>query len=115
MYDVEKAIIEYDTLGKVPDVLMGEYKWKNIKKERKWELTYYPHYSSQYCPWAGQEEDPCGCSKLKSEYIGCWYYYNGIDGDEETVKDHLDKCPGYVDLTNEEKYGIMEETKGENV
>ena len=40
---------------------------------------------------------------------------NGIDGDEETVKDHLDKCPGYVDLTNEEKYGIMEETKGENV
>jgi hypothetical protein len=52
MHDVEKAITDYDTLGKVPDVLMGEYKWKNNKKERKWDLTYHPHYSSQYCPWA---------------------------------------------------------------
>ena len=115
MLDVEQAIIDYDTLGKVPDVLMGEYKWKNNKKERKWDLTYYPHYSSQYCPWAGEENDPCGCSKLKSEYIGCWYYYNGIDDhDPDTVLEHLDKCPGYIDLTNEEKYAIMVETKGES-
>jgi len=42
------------------------------------------------------------------------YYYNGIDGDEETVNDHLDRCPGYMDLTNEEEYAIMEETKGES-
>ena len=114
MHDVEAAINTYKDSGVLPAVLMGEYKWKNNKKERKWDLTYYPHYSSQYCPWAGEENDPCGCSKLKSKYIGCWYYYNGIDGDEETVKDHLNKCPGYIDLTSEDKYAIMEETKGES-
>ena len=111
MLDVEQAIIDYDTLGKVPEVLMGEYKWKNSKREKKWELTYYPHYSSQYCPWAGQENDPCGCSKLTAQYVGCWYYYNGVDGDEETVMQHLDRCPGYIDLTREQNYGIMGETK----
>ena len=99
MHSVETAIIEYQDYGKVPALLMGEYRWKKNAKEKKWDLTYHPHYTSMFCPWAGMDDDPCGCSKLKPEYIGCWYYYNGLDGhDDDTVMEHLHKCPGYIDM-----------------
>ena len=26
---------------------------------------------------------------------------NGIDGDEETVKDHLNRCPGWIEFAND--------------
>lgn len=100
MLYVEEEIDKYVTRDIVPDSLPGEYKWKNNKKERCWELSYYPHYTSQYCPWSTLgDDDPCGCSNQKVKYVGCWYYYNGIEGDEEVVSELLDSCPGWLEMT----------------
>ena len=107
MQDVERMINEYGgTRDTLPLPNAGGFSWKNNKREKKWELRYFPHYTSMFCPWKNLgKDDPCGCSDNQPEYIGCWYYYNGIDADsgakEAIVHTNLDTCPGYIELTKE--------------
>jgi len=69
MLEVEQAITNYRFNGVLPDPIMGENVWKHNKRNKNWELWYKPHYSSMFCPWRGQEVDPCGCSTLKPELM----------------------------------------------
>jgi hypothetical protein len=93
---VEHAIDVYYGLHKLPDYPQGEYKWRENKKLKCWDLWYYPHYSTMFCPWKGQEDDPCGCSNDKRLCVGSWYLSGHIDGDEKMVMNHLKHCPGYT-------------------
>ena len=69
MREVEHAIDTYLRDGVLPDPLMGENTWKHNKRNKTWELWYKPHYSSMFCPWRGQEFDPCGCSTQTVELM----------------------------------------------
>jgi hypothetical protein len=89
----------------LPDFPVGEHEWKQNKKERRWELWYKPHYSTLFCPWKDQENDPCGCSTEKKMHIGNWYEYNGVEGlmvSDEAMLQEIDTCPGYQRLVNDE-------------
>ena len=69
MREVEHSIDDYKRDGVLPDPLMGENTWKHNKRNKNWELWYKPHYSSMFCPWRGQEFDPCGCSTQTMELM----------------------------------------------
>lgn len=69
MYYVEDAIGAYMEDDDLPAVPAPSLKWKHNKKEKVWERWSTPHYSSMFCPWKGQDDDPCGCSKRKAEII----------------------------------------------
>jgi len=103
---VEDALDAYQTNSlALPDVLDGVYEWKHNKKERRWEYWYRPHYSTMFCPWKDQEDDPCGCSKEEKQHIGNWYEYNGVEGltvSDESMMTLIDDCPGYQRLINDE-------------
>lgn len=99
MNTVEFHIKRYATTGELPQPPKGEYKWKQNKKENHWELWWYPHYSSLFCPWKGQEEDPCGCSKFTRYVVGTWSVRDGVDYNEDSdgqiLEEYLPLCPEY--------------------
>lgn len=99
MIQVEYAIDVYAATNDLPQPPKGEYKWKKNKKEDHWELWWYPHYSSLFCPWKGQEEDPCGCSKFSRYVVGTWSARTGVDygedSDGQILEAHLPLCPEY--------------------
>ena len=64
---IEKAISAYPK--ELPDFVMGTKEWKHNKKEKQWERWLRPHYSSMFCPWKDEEDDPCGCSNQKPELL----------------------------------------------
>lgn len=103
---VENAISQYgDDNSVLPDILPGEYSWKQNKKERRWEYHYRPHYSTMFCPWKGQENDPCGCSHEKPVHVGNWYEYNGVEGltvSDDEMLELIDDCPGYQKLVSDD-------------
>jgi hypothetical protein len=69
MREVEHAIDTYERDGILPEPLMGENTWKHNKRNKNWELWFKPHYTSMFCPWRGQEFDPCGCSTQTIELM----------------------------------------------
>lgn len=103
---VEKAIDLYSHKPwDLPDVPPGEYSWKQNKKERRWEYYHKPHYSTMFCPWKDQPDDPCGCSKQKATHIGNWFEYNGVEGltvTDDEMLEFIDTCPGYRKLVDDE-------------
>lgn len=64
---VEDAIDLYPF--ELPDPVMGTKEWKYNKKEKQWEYWLRPHYSSLFCPWKGQTDDPCRCSEQTPELL----------------------------------------------
>jgi hypothetical protein len=95
MLGVETDISIYLSTQQLPPPPKGEYVWKNIKREKHYELTYKPHYASMFCPWKNLIDDPCGCSNEKARIIGrVDYDKEFIDGDEEQVASHIDKIVG---------------------
>ena len=82
-----------------PPIERGEYKWKQIKKDNCWEVSYHPHYSYLFCPWKDEEIDVCGCSTLKVRVVG------RVDVDDNYIsgdKEELSKAGwGGFDINNE--------------
>lgn len=91
MHTVEHAIEKYAKLGELPQPPKGEYKWKKNAKEKRWDLWWWPHYTSMFCPWKGQKEDPCGCSKFNRVFIGSWSLLDGLDYSEDADGEILEK------------------------
>lgn len=92
---VESDILVYSSTRMLPPIPEGSYMWKENKRNKTWELSYRPHYSTVYCPWRVLgEDDPCGCSKEKPMKIGWWSpKTDEFGGDEDTVKAYLINCP----------------------
>lgn len=91
--DVESAISVYASTRMLPEWPQGEYKWKENKRNKNYELHYKPHYSSMFCPWRYlADDDPCGCSQQKQILIGKIDYDKVvIDGDEDTLLAYVDE------------------------
>ena len=86
MREVERSMHLFQMKNILPDVERGEYKWKKIKKDNCWEVSYHPHYSYLFCPWKGEDEDVCGCSTLKVRVVGRVSMTNDyISGDKEEL------------------------------
>lgn len=96
--NVESDISIYQSTRLLPAWPEGEYKWKQNKRNKEYELHYKPHYSSMFCPWRYQgEDDPCGCSQQKPMLIGkVDYDMNVIDGEKETVLAYVDQIQEIV-------------------
>ena len=90
---VERDISVYASTKMLPPAPEGEYKWKQNKRNKNYELFYNPHYSSLFCPWRYMgEDDPCGCSQQKRMMIGkVDYERTVIEGDEETLLAYVDE------------------------
>jgi len=93
--EVEAAISAYKAASILPAQPDGEVYWKENKRNKNWELHYKPHYSTMFCPWKNQEDDPCGCSEEVPVHIGSWSE-DRIEGDESIVKGYLSECPGWT-------------------
>jgi hypothetical protein len=94
---VESDISIYQSTRMLPDWPEGNYIWKENKRNKNWELSYRPHYTTMYCPWRVLgEDDPCGCSGDKPVKIGTWSPKdNKIVGDEDTIRAYLINNPDY--------------------
>lgn len=90
---VEADISIYASTRMLPPWPDGEYKWKQNKRNKHYELFYEPHYSSRFCPWRYQgDDDPCGCSQQKRIMIGkVDYERTVIEGDEETLLAYVEE------------------------
>ena len=87
--EIESAISKFDFNDEstVPAVEPGEYKWKKIKKDNCWEVSYHPHYSYLFCPWKDMSVDVCGCSTLKVRVVGRVSLDNEyVSGDKEELQ-----------------------------
>ena len=69
MIEVEFAVSRYHSTGELPPPNEGTFEWKYSKKSKGWEYWWKPHFSSRFCPWQHDENDPCGCSKQKAEML----------------------------------------------
>lgn len=89
---VESDISIYASTRLLPPWPEGEYKWKQNKRNKEFELFYQPHYSSMFCPWRYLgDDDPCGCSQQKRVMIGKVDYERTVtEGDEETLLAYID-------------------------
>lgn len=90
---VETDILIYESTRMLPPAPQGDFRWKQNKRNKCWELHYRPHYATMYCPWKHLDDDPCGCSKIKATMVGT-YKDGEIDGDIATVEEYLAECPG---------------------
>lgn len=90
---VEADISIYASTRMLPPWPEGEYKWKQNKRGKYYELFYQPHYSTLYCPWRYmRDDDPCGCSQQKRMMLGkVDYERTVIEGDEETLLAYVDE------------------------
>ena len=94
IHGVEADIMSYASSRLLPPIPEGSYIWKENKRNKTWELSYRPHYSTMFCPWRYLEDDPCGCSKEKPMKIGWWSpKTDEFGGDEDTIKAYLINCP----------------------
>ena len=96
---VESDISIYQSTRLLPAWPEGEYKWKQNKRNKDYELHYKPHYSSMFCPWRYYgDDDPCGCSQQKPMLVGkVDYDMNVIDGEEETVLAYVEQIQEIVE------------------
>jgi len=88
MHSIERLmdVFKKGSRDGLPPVERGEYKWKQIKKDNSWEVSYHPHYSRLFCPWKDEEVDVCGCSALKVRVVGKTDQYDSyISGDKEEL------------------------------
>ena len=69
MIEVEFAVSKYHSTNELPPPNEGTFEWKYSKKSKGWEYWWKPHFSSRFCPWQHDENDPCGCSKQKAEML----------------------------------------------
>ena len=96
---VEADISIYASTRMLPPWPDGEYKWKQNKRNKNYELHYKPHYTSMFCPWRYQgDDDPCGCSQQRPMLIGkVDYDMNVLEGEEETVLAYVDQIQETVE------------------
>ena len=95
MHSVEHAIDLYAGTSELPPIPEGKYVWKKNKKQDCWDLTFMPDYTTMFCAWKDQEDDPCGCSNLARDVVGSWSMLDGAGGNEEILVKYLNDCPGY--------------------
>lgn len=91
MRTTEMAVNEYYYHGILTAPPDGSFVWKS-KGKNKWDLTYRPHYSALFCPWAHLVDDPCGCSEDEA------YVAATIRGDDVVI------TTGYEEVFDEAGY-----------
>ena len=82
MKHVEASIAEWTLNQSLPDWPVGKWEWKTKGRSKTYHLTYKPHYTSIFCPWAGTHDDPCGCS-LQETIIAGTYKDGDLNIDEK--------------------------------
>ena len=69
---VTKGIYTYQDSGFRPAIPDGEWGWKFDKRAKKWKLSHKPHWSTRFCPWEHDLNDPCTCSTETIKDGGTW-------------------------------------------